>query len=84
MGSSPRHHHSRINPHIHRSDMGCTQETHSLRHRMAIKKKIKPKTQTLGFTQIVDGICNLVVVVVMLIGIIILYDITSHIINLKK
>ena len=51
---------------------------------MAIKKKIKPKTQTLGFTRIVDGICNLVVVVVMLIGIIILYDITSHIINLKK
>lgn len=84
MGSSPRHHPSRFNPHIHRSDMGCTQETHSLRHRMAIKKKTKPKTQTLVFTQVIDAICNLIVVTVMLIGIITLYDITSHIINIKK
>lgn len=51
---------------------------------MAIKKKTKPKTQTLVFTQVIDAICNLIVVTVMLIGIIILYDIASHIINIKK
>ena len=65
---------------------GChdDQETHSLRHRMAIKKKTKPKTQTLVFTQVIDAICNLIVVTVMLIGIITLYDIASYIINIKK
>jgi hypothetical protein len=84
MGSSPHHYPSRINPYIHRSDLGWTQETYSLRHHMAIKKNSKPKTQTLVFTQVVNAICNLIVVTVMLIGIITLYDIASYIINIKK